>query len=55
VQLIGQVQGLIDDIPGVQQLFERIMQEADDTLTRLQCTASMQQTFCAFSLFRKIH
>lgn len=36
VQLIGQVQGLIDDIPDVQQLFDRIMQEADATLARLQ-------------------
>nr|WP_276608576.1 nitronate monooxygenase [Aquitalea denitrificans] len=36
VQLIGQVQGLIDDIPDVQQLFDRIMQEAADTLIQLQ-------------------
>jgi len=36
VQLIGQAQGLIDDIPSVQQLFERLMQEAADTLNRLQ-------------------
>lgn len=36
VQLIGQVQGLIDDVPTVQQLFERIMQEAGYNLSRLQ-------------------
>lgn len=36
VQLIGQVQGLIDDVPTVQQLFERIMQEAGHSLSRLQ-------------------
>ncbi|WP_199052319.1 nitronate monooxygenase family protein [Aquitalea sp. ASV15] len=36
VQLIGQVQGLIDDVPSVQQLFERIMQEAGHGLSRLQ-------------------
>lgn len=35
VQLIGQVQGLIDDIPGVAELFLRVMQEAEDRLSRL--------------------
>ncbi|RQO73306.1 enoyl-ACP reductase [Aquitalea sp. FJL05] len=36
VQLIGQVQGLIDDVPTVQQLFDRIMQEAEHSLSHLQ-------------------
>ena len=31
VQLIGQVQGLIDDTPSVAILFERIMQDARQT------------------------
>ncbi|TCW30800.1 NAD(P)H-dependent flavin oxidoreductase [Gulbenkiania mobilis] len=35
VQLIGQVQGLIDDVPSVGELFERIMAEALATRERL--------------------
>jgi enoyl-[acyl-carrier protein] reductase II len=40
VQLIGQVQGLIDDIPGVAELFLRVMQEAEDRLSRLNALQS---------------
>ncbi|MBN3006334.1 nitronate monooxygenase [Chromobacterium alkanivorans] len=35
VQLIGQAQGLIDDVPGVAELFERILAEADACRQRL--------------------
>ncbi|WP_269082346.1 NAD(P)H-dependent flavin oxidoreductase [Chromobacterium subtsugae] len=35
VQLIGQAQGLIDDVPTVAELFERIMQEAQACRQRL--------------------
>lgn len=35
VQLIGQAQGLIDDIPSVAELFERLMHEAEQCRTRL--------------------
>nr|WP_199064331.1 nitronate monooxygenase [Chromobacterium sp. ASV5] len=36
VQLIGQAQGLIDDIPSVAELFERILRQAADCRQRLQ-------------------
>ncbi|MCS3804037.1 enoyl-[acyl-carrier protein] reductase II [Chromobacterium alkanivorans] len=35
VQLIGQAQGLIDDVPGAAELFERILAEADACRQRL--------------------
>ena len=35
VQLIGQVQGLIDDVPTVAELFSRLQQEARDCRDRL--------------------
>lgn len=31
VQLIGQAQGLIDDVPSAQELMQRLLQEADDS------------------------
>jgi enoyl-[acyl-carrier protein] reductase II len=36
VQLIGQVQGLVKDIPAVADIMQRVMQEADTALSDVQ-------------------
>lgn len=36
VQMIGQVQGLIDDVPGVAELMQRIVNEAADARSRVE-------------------
>ena len=38
----GQVAGLIDELPTVQALIERLMAEADQTLTRLNALNSSE-------------
>lgn len=39
VQLIGQAQGLIDDVPSCETLMQRVMQEADSSFTAISAQA----------------